>query len=295
MKNFSTDFYNYSLDEKVSFIGKNPRDIFLIDKSKIKDSLNKQSTMYNLKLIALQKDGSLLKHFENAGLTYDQTLVAVAIHNNPYLIKDIDKKWLSKEIIKDVIKQKITMLAYVPVEFMDLSLYNYCNKYIRTKVRSDPSLYNIIPEMIKKLSYTACNAFIYNKIENVKYLNNEQLTLNRGKLMYQTARRDPKLVLNFDAEVWRRNLMKLVVSREPELYLELTEQYKKDPLIQYYTYKAIRKQGKEELFDHIFSKDLKKHIDKKIKDVSKRKGVTVNKMLKHEIMLENAYSLKHKD
>ena len=26
-----------------------------------------------------------------------------------------------------------------------------------------------------------------------------------------------------------------------------------------------------------------------------RKGVTVNKMLKHEIMLENAYSLKHKD
>lgn len=276
---FSKEFYEFNLEKKLAYVRENPESIFLIDKNIIPDSIDPSSDMYKLKLTALRHNGSILLHFDDAGLSYDKNLVFFATRNYPDLIKFLDEKYINEDVCKIAIKNNMALAMYIPVKLMTPSLYSFCNRYIRNSIRKNPKLFWKLPPIMQEMSFSACSVYLDKDFNFVKRLTREQLNLNNGKILYKIARKDPKEILKLEQAVWRKNLIKIVVSTQPELYFQLPKKYQDDTLIQFYTYKAVLSQNKMEIFEHIFTPSIKQKLDKKLSAIAKRKGVSVEEVL----------------
>lgn len=218
------------------------------------DSLSEDSYVYELKKVALAKDGFLFVHFEKNGLSVNEKLANIALIAYPELIKEeAVYPYLTEENIKKAVLRKPELVASIPNEFMTQNMYKFCNRVLRNYIREDEANFRLLPPEVRSFSFSVTNAYTKNVPTNVLELQQEAATQNGGKMMYKIVRREPGLLLAFAPEVWRRNLVATAVTIMPEIYKELPEEFKQDQLIQFRTYKALQETGKAPFIDQYFT------------------------------------------
>ncbi len=218
------------------------------------DSLNEESYVYDLKKLALAKDGFLFVHFEKNGLSVNESLANIALVSYPEIIKEqAVYPYLTEENIKKAVIKNPALVASIPNEFMTNSMYKFCNRVLRNYIREDEANFRLLPPEVRSFSFSVTNAYTRNVPTNVLELQQEAATQNGGKMMYKIVRREPKLLLAFAPEIWKRNLVATAVTIMPEIYKELPEEYRGDQLIQFRTYKALQETGKSAYIDQYFT------------------------------------------
>lgn len=235
------------------------------------DSLSEDSYVYELKKIALARDGFLFVHFEKNGLSVNESLANIALISYPELIKEeAVYPYLTEENIKKAVLRKPELVASIPNEFMTNSMYKFCNRVLRNYIREDEANFRLLPPEVRSFSFSVTNAYTRNVPTNVLELQQEASTQNGGKMMYKIVRREPNLLLAFAPEVWKRNLVATAVTIMPEIYKELPAEFKEDQLIQFRTYKALQETGKSAYIDQYFSAKEMDRAHKKLMALYKR-------------------------
>ena len=91
--------------------------------------------LYELKKVALAKDGFLFVHFEKNGLRVNENLANIALISYPDLIKEEAVfPYLTEENIKKAVLRKPELVASIPNEFMTQNMYKFCNRVLRNYI-----------------------------------------------------------------------------------------------------------------------------------------------------------------
>ena len=268
---FDKDFLKLSHKQKLIHIFQNPDYILGLDESMLQEKTIYDMTLLDsLKIIALRRAGYLITSFEEAGLKINQHLVDIAISSCPQMMKEVDKKYLNQKNIHSAIRKDVSLIASIAVEFMIQNMLAYCNRCIRKAVKEQKSAFIKLPKEIQQYNYSATNAYTDKSI-NILQLNDEQLELNGGKVMFKVARKSPTTLLRMRRSAWRKTLVITMVSTMPEIYAELTKYYRENATVQFATYKALKNQKKEQLIPMLFNEEERLKASKKYKAQLKRK------------------------
>lgn len=270
-------------EEKIEAVKNNPEIILRLARTyKNQDSLNPNSLMYKLKMTAISQPrfGFLLNSFESVGLTFNDKMVLKAISTYPNLMREIDKKYLTKKNIHLAIKLRPALICYIPDEFMDGNMYQYCNKVLRLHVRRDEERFLSLPETIKSTRYSACNAFTNSSPSRALSFTKEQLNLNGGKIMYKIVRKEPNIILCMMPELLRKNLVLTAVTISPTIYEELPDDFKKDQTVIYRTYRSLKFEHNQEKIDEYFDATQQKKAEAKVKAWQTKQAIRARYNLK---------------
>jgi len=266
---FSLDSFDKLTDEqKIEAVKNNPEIILRIArKYKDQDSLDPKSLMYKLKMTAISQPrfGFLLNSFETVGLSFNDRMVFEAIKTYPNLMREIDQKYLTTKNIHLAIKLRPALISYIPDEFMDGNMYQYCNKVLRLYVKKDEERFLSLPETIKSTRYSACNAFTNSSPSRALSFTKEQLKLNGGKIMYKIVRKEPNIILCMMPELLRKNLVLTAVTISPTIYEELPDNFKQDKTVIYRTYRSLKFENNKDKIDEYFDENEQKKAEAKVK------------------------------
>lgn len=288
----------------IDYIWQNPEDVLLLVPNFIsKDSLSASSLIYKVKKVAVTKKGELLMEFKDNGLKFDEYMAFKATKSYPKCVKELPEKYLSPRVIRAALRRDIRLIADISEHLITDKIHKSYIRVLRKGILKDHDKFYKLAQKVRQNSYTACHAHIHDDTDNALQFNKDQLQLNKGKLYYEIARRDPQLLLMIEnklknlkeekqsselAEVMeelkkeqtselKRRVIITALEVDPTLYPKLPKEYRENQTIQFAEYKYLKRIGMSDLINEYLTEPEAQKAQKKLDAAEKAKATKKRK------------------